>query len=351
MGGTPGAAGGTAAAGAPQGTIAPNLIRMLVQAGVKGGLERSRLAGVPGIAVLNEDGIRIPTGTAVKVWDLIPGRLRDAGEIDQIMKLWRPGALGVWDYFFPVSNTLDAAFRMAGRHFAALADPADELCTTRGADGLTISYRGPYTDHEQYPRIGRFVPHLLLTLASFAAGRRLAPVRVGLPDAGSVTAERAAELYNTGRIESGADHPSITFSEADADTPLPRADAALAAILADHARLSATTARPVLGWLDRFHHLLESGLADSPPSLDQVAHRLAMSPRTLQRRLRDEGTSWREELERLRQRRVERLLRGTELSMDAIAARVGFTDSRSLRRAVHRWYGHGPALVRAAGPA
>ncbi|MFD0473619.1 helix-turn-helix domain-containing protein [Nonomuraea thailandensis] len=81
-----------------------------------------------------------------------------------------------------------------------------------------------------------------------------------------------------------------------------------------------------------------------------MAQRLAMSHRTLQRRLREEGTTWREELERLRQRRVERLLRDSALSVESIAASVGFADSRSLRRAVHRWYGHGPAALRASGP-
>jgi AraC-like DNA-binding protein len=108
--------------------------------------------------------------------------------------------------------------------------------------------------------------------------------------------------------------------------------------------------RPVLGWLDRFHAVLETVVADGPPGLDQVAHRLAMSPRTLQRRLREEGTSWRQELERLRHSRVDRLLWESSLSVEAIAARVGFTDSRALRRAIHRWYGHGPAAIRASGP-
>lgn len=107
----------------------------------------------------------------------------------------------------------------------------------------------------------------------------------------------------------------------------------------------------MLGWLDHFHTALESAVAGGPPSLDEVAHHLALSPRTLQRRLREEGTSWREELENLRQRRVERLLRETQLTMDAIATRVGFSDSRSLRRAIHRWYGHGPAAIRTHGPA
>jgi transcriptional regulator GlxA family with amidase domain len=54
-----------------------------------------------------------------------------------------------------------------------------------------------------------------------------------------------------------------------------------------------------------------------------------MSPRTLQRRLREEGTSWREELEKLRQRRVERLLRETSLSVESIAARIGFPGPRA----------------------
>ncbi|MFG6196247.1 helix-turn-helix domain-containing protein [Nonomuraea sp. JJY05] len=161
---------------------------------------------------------------------------------------------------------------------------------------------------------------------------------------------RPGALFGTRRVRLETDDPSITFAWADIEAPLPRADPALAAILDDHARLSVAAARPVLGWLDRFHAVLESAVAGGPPGLDQVAGQLAMSPRTLQRRLRDEGTSWREELERLRRRRVDRLLRETTLSVESIAARVGFTDSRALRRAIHRWYGHGPAAIRAGGP-
>ena len=343
--------GGAPVGGAAQGTVAPNLTRLLVRVSMAGGLDRKQLAGIPGMAVLNEDGIRIPTGTIMKVWELLPGHVWDESGIGEIMRLWRPGALGVWDYLWPASATLGEALYAAGRHFEAIADPADVFEVTRGEHDVTITYHGPYSDHPQYPRISRFVPHMLLTVASSAAGRPLIPLRVGLPDTRSLTPWRADELYRTRRIDVGAEHPSITFAEADADTPLPRADPTLAGILADHARLSTATARPVLGWLDRFHAALETAVDGGPPSLEEVAHRLALSPRTLQRRLREEDTSWREELEMLRQRRVDRLLRETHLSMDAIAAKVGFTDSRSLRRAIHRWYGHGPAVIRSAGPA
>jgi len=334
-----------------KGTVSPHLTRLLVRAGVAHGLDRSRLAGVPGLTVLEEEGIRIPTGTILRVWDRVAGEAWEAGGSESVMRLWRPGAFGVWDYLFSVSATVGDALRAAGRNFTAIADPSDRLTPDRDADGLTITYDSRFRDHPQYALIAEFVPHMLLTLASSGAGRRLAPVRVRLPRRPPGAPERLNGLYNTANVEVWDGPPSITFAAADLDVPLRRADPALAVILEEHARLSTATARPVLGWLDRFHAALETAVGGGPPSLDQVARRLAMSPRTLQRRLREEGTTWREELERLRQRRVERLLRESTLNVEAIAARVGFADARSLRRALHRWYGHGPAALRGSGPA
>ncbi|MEV6032987.1 AraC family transcriptional regulator ligand-binding domain-containing protein [Nonomuraea sp. NPDC052116] len=334
-----------------KGTVSPHLTRLLVRAGIAAGLDRSRLAGVPGLTVLDEDGIRIPTATILRVWELISGSAWQTGGSNRVMELWRPGGLGVWDYLFAVSGTLGDAFQVASRRLTAIADPADRLAVTRDDDGgVTVSWQGPYRDHPDYPMIAEFATYMMLVMASSGAGRRITPVRVHLPHRSPAAPRELMELFGTRRVEFETGEPSITFARADMEAPLPRADPALAAILDDHARLSVVTARPVLGWLDRFHAVLESAVAGGPPGLDQVAARLAMSPRTLQRRLRDEGTSWREELESLRRRRVDRLLRETTLSVESIAARVGFTDSRALRRAIHRWYGHGPAVIRAGGP-
>ncbi|MBO2448611.1 helix-turn-helix domain-containing protein [Actinomadura barringtoniae] len=118
------------------------------------------------------------------------------------------------------------------------------------------------------------------------------------------------------------------------------------AIVREYAAYSISNARLVLGWLDKVHAEIAAAFADGSPSLDRVARRLATSPRTFQRRLHQEGTTWSEEVERARQAEATRLLRGTGLNLDAIAARIGYSDLRALRRAVHRWHGQAPADLR-----
>ncbi|MFJ7046725.1 helix-turn-helix domain-containing protein [Streptomyces sp. NPDC101112] len=60
-----------------------------------------------------------------------------------------------------------------------------------------------------------------------------------------------------------------------------------------------------------------------PPLLNTIARRLALSTRTLQRRLNEHGTTWKSELDTVRRTHTTRLLHTTGLSIDAIAARSG----------------------------
>ncbi len=61
-----------------------------------------------------------------------------------------------------------------------------------------------------------------------------------------------------------------------------------------------------------------------------VARALGVSQRTLQRRLAEEGTTFREQRDRYLSREIERLLAGTELDLDAIAAQVGLSSASHL---------------------
>jgi AraC-like DNA-binding protein len=70
---------------------------------------------------------------------------------------------------------------------------------------------------------------------------------------------------------------------------------------------------------------------------DQVARDLAISPRTLRRRLKEEGAPFRKLLDELRAEMAIKYLRETLLPVEQIGDMLGFTETANFRRAFHRW--------------
>jgi AraC-like DNA-binding protein len=83
------------------------------------------------------------------------------------------------------------------------------------------------------------------------------------------------------------------------------------------------------------------------PSLSVTARLLHMSPRTLHRRLVDEGTSYREVLESVRHTLAIQHVRSGRFSMEEIAYRLGYSDLANFRRAFKRWEAVPPSVFRA----
>lgn len=79
----------------------------------------------------------------------------------------------------------------------------------------------------------------------------------------------------------------------------------------------------------------------------EIAERLNVSERTLQRRLEEAGTSLRAEQELHVSRYVEQLLAGTDLTLDAIAAMSGFHSASHLARRFKQTHGQTPGEWRA----
>ena len=88
--------------------------------------------------------------------------------------------------------------------------------------------------------------------------------------------------------------------------------------------------------------LLETGPCDLPT----IAKRQNMSPRTLQRRLADENTTFQKILESLRRDLCLRHLTWAHVPLSEIAYLAGFADASSFNRAVRRWTGQTPLRYR-----
>jgi AraC-like DNA-binding protein len=95
--------------------------------------------------------------------------------------------------------------------------------------------------------------------------------------------------------------------------------------------------------------LCEQALVKMPgrfPDLDAMASILAMSSRTLRRRLDAEGKSYRDILNDVRQRLAISYLRTTDLTSEEIAIRLGYSEPASFRHAFARWTGSSPGEYR-----
>jgi AraC-like DNA-binding protein len=89
-------------------------------------------------------------------------------------------------------------------------------------------------------------------------------------------------------------------------------------------------------------------LPDGPPNQKQIAATMNVSNRTLQRKLRDEGTSFIDLLQDARLNLAKKYLSQPQRSIVEIAYLLGFSEPSTFSRAFKRWTGSAPAEFRAA---
>lgn len=139
---------------------------------------------------------------------------------------------------------------------------------------------------------------------------------------------------------------AITFTHAQLERPLPQANAATAAMCERMCAELLARRRTRLDMVAFLHEYLATHTFDGPPQLKDIAALLNTSERTFKRRLQEEGASFREISNAVRQAKAEALIAEGRLSMKEIAQELGFSDLSSFSQAYKRWTGMAPSLAR-----
>jgi AraC-like DNA-binding protein len=98
--------------------------------------------------------------------------------------------------------------------------------------------------------------------------------------------------------------------------------------------------------LSRLRRALRILLLSGPTSAQEVAALLFLHRRTLDRRLRDQGTNFQRVLDEIRFEVACHLLDNTQLPLTDIAASLGYSESSAFTRAFRRWSGAAPSRRR-----
>ncbi|MEJ8850564.1 AraC family transcriptional regulator [Variovorax rhizosphaerae] len=98
---------------------------------------------------------------------------------------------------------------------------------------------------------------------------------------------------------------------------------------------------------DRVRQIVQRLLGTEQASHHTVSQMLAMHPRTLQRRLLEEGTNFEKIKDEVRRNMVESLMRGPEPpSLTVLMAMLDYADASTLTRSCRRWFGVPPKALR-----
>jgi AraC-like DNA-binding protein len=172
------------------------------------------------------------------------------------------------------------------------------------------------------------------------------PVTVHLPHE-PIDARPHYETYFAGRVRFAEPFAGFTLRAGDLDRPL-STDGDVHDVVSRYLRSvvppdADDVSGPVRQMIRRM--LPTGGLA-----LEPIAAQLAMHPRTLQRRLAGEGTSFELLIDAVRQQVVDHYLRQTKLPLNQLAALAGYSEQSALSRSCRRWFGTTPSACRRIGP-
>lgn len=334
----------------PSLTVAYRIVEILARASV--GLEEDVLPLLEraGIAPAERSSpeARVPLEKSDRLWEILVEHTGDEHIGLRLASRLDLEAYGPFGAAVRAATSVEETVANANRYGRLLHDAAT-WSLRREADVVHLSYSYEGTDRLPHRQAAAFALGGTAELFRRLIVRRWSPLEVcfqGLPPRDPVPYQSVFDAPV--RFEQ-ADN-AIVFDAAVLEQRLISGDAGLSKMYRDQADklLAQRSTRPadpnVL--LAPIRAALVEALPRGEPSLEGIAHRLAMSPRTLQRRLRTQRTTFQTILDDTRRELTFSLLRTGEVRVGQVAFLVGYSDESAFRRAFKRWTSESPQAFR-----
>jgi AraC-like DNA-binding protein len=218
------------------------------------------------------------------------------------------------------------------------------LKVTKSDESLRISYEWPGPER---PPALLSTSELVFWIALARIGTRhhVRPVKVTLPTMPPDAAR--LETYIGARLHRSNAH-SITFSAADAARSFLTENEPMWRFFSPELRRRLSDLQASATVAERVAAALREMLPAGDSSIMAVTRKLGVSPRTLQRQLHEEGTTYQNVLSETRQGLARHYLRRGTLRAGEIAYLLGYDDTNSFYRAFRTWTGSTPERFRSA---
>jgi AraC-like DNA-binding protein len=252
---------------------------------------------------------------------------------------------GVVGFACMSAPTFGAALERIARYRRVTS--ADHTEVHKGPDGTRLVLRQVAADRPYALQILDAHLAFIVAFGRYLTGCPIVPERVALRAPQPPHHARYAEILGC-RPEFDAPDNEMSFGISAVDLPLVSANTELFAIFGEKA--DDLLPGESLTVSARTQVVLRRLLRGDSPHVAQVARALATSTRSLQRALREEGTSFQQLLDETRLDLARIHLRNPALDAAEVSYLLGFTTPSSFYRAFKRWTGQTPEAYKHAGP-
>jgi AraC-like DNA-binding protein len=325
-------------------TVAPALIDLLLSRGVPP--DRIQKSTGLSAAAGKTPHIRLELGQLIDLWRLAVRETGDEGLALNFLEMLSPRVLYYVNHIVLAARNIGQAVGLWAR-LCRTVTPSDRITIVREPGVEVLVYENLATGFEN-----RWVPEHILSLGGTIARQvaltepRYIETHWKHADPGYAACYREVfgvpALFNQPRN-------AIVMRAGTCDIPVRSDDAYANAFrqlgTAGSADDTPAADPPADSLTGQVRALLESNLRYGPIDVSHVAHQLQLSVRTLHRRLRDEGTSFRIILQDTRRRLAQSYL-DRNYSQAEIAELLGYSEPSAFHRAFRAWFGHPPGKSR-----
>ncbi len=307
-----------------------------------------RRAQLPG-DLFTRQNVRLNSKNFFRLWGAIDAEAESADpSLPTPLKIARVMSS---DWFDPelfaalCSSNMSGAIDRIAKYVKLIAPMA--IRVVRHADHTTVIME--FLDDSE-PPLNVFLAFKLVffvQLARLATRSSVRPLQVSWPlPAITELSSHAYEDY-FGIPVTNTPQATLVFTNADMDRPFLTENHKMWLFFEPSLRQRLSDLDRHSGMSDRVRSVLLETLPAGEVSMHAVSQKLAISTRTLQRRLQAEGTTFQQTLDKLRDSLAHHYLLNTAMSSAEISFLLGFEDSNSFARAFQAWNGKTPGMVRA----
>jgi AraC-like DNA-binding protein len=257
------------------------------------------------------------------------------------------GRYGLVEYGTFSAPTLGDAVRRLVR-LSALVNPASRYELTEGRASWSLTQRFPPFPDALGRHGNEFNVVAIVQMGRAVLRERWAPTAAWFANPRPRDPKALEAALGTTALRFDATGNGVELPVELVRRVVPTADPALLELLDRYAEQELAALPRGPDFVERTAHAIRDSLHEGAPRVEVVAKRLKVAPRTLQRRLTTDGTSFATVLEQVRHQLALHYVTQSKAQLAEVAFTLGYADMPAFLRAFKRWTGRKPSDLRRA---